>query len=273
MPQLNNKLWGIRRGKLTVIGARPSHGKSTFVLQAAKDLALEGHNVLFLNFEMSNAETAERLLCNMYRINNRDLLMGKFNEHRHQFNNFQDDVQSMQLVFSDCVGSSWKEIDTLLNNMTVKPDVVIIDYIQAIKGVGVMDLGQIDEYIKKFREMAVTYNYAAVLVSQINRSAAQGKDHTPHVHQLKGTGFLEEHADVVILLYWPYKTNPSGEEPKKYWLDIAKNRGGITGSVRLDYIPEYCLFTDPSKPKDPEDVSKESQDAADFFNGNVVEEG
>ena len=276
MPQLNSKLWGIRRGKLTIIGARTSHGKSSFVMQVAKDLALQNFKVLFLSLEMSNSDMAERLFCNMCEVDNTSLQQGRFADHRGQYLEWCKKVTKLNLVFSDCLGRTWHEIDSLISSMPVKPDVVILDYIQAIKGLGTMERGVMDEYIKKFREMAVIHNYAGIICSQINRGSEHGKDNRPQLHQLKNTGFLEEHADVVILLHWPYKSDPdANKDEKKFVLELAKNRNGRTGYFFLFYHPEFYKFKDPQSKKDVklEDMDPEVRKAVSLFGGHVVEGG
>ena len=68
--EINHKLFGLKRGRLHLIGARSSHGKSAMSLQIAYDLASQGKKVLFLSLEMTNAEMVERIFCNVYKINN-----------------------------------------------------------------------------------------------------------------------------------------------------------------------------------------------------------
>ena len=274
MPQLNSKLWGIRRGKLTIIGARTSHGKSSFAMQIAKDVALQGFNVLFLSLEMSNNDMAERLFCNMQEVDNEELQKGGFSAHREKYLAWCKEIAGMRLVFSDCLGKTWHEIDSLIVSMPVKPDMVILDYIQAIKGLGTMERGVMDEYIKKFREMAVIHNYAGIICSQVNRGSESGKEHRPQLHQLKNTGFLEEHADVVILLHWPYKSDPdANKDEKKFVLELAKNRNGRTGYFFLFYYPMFYKFKDPQSKKEVklEDMPPEVRKALELFDGEVVE--
>lgn len=274
MPQLNRKIWGLRRGRLTIMAARTSHGKSALSLQVAKDLALSGKRVLYLSHEMTVEEMSERLFCSMEEVDNQVLLEGGFKTVAHKYAAWCGKIQNTNLVLSDQVGKTWKEIDDLLEDMNPRPDVVFLDYIQAIKGAGTMDVGVLDEYIKNFRTMAKRYNYAGVLVSQINRSGQTVKgDKSPEIHQLKGTGFLEEHADVIVLLFWPHLVD-SSKPAAEYWVHVAKNRSGRTGHIRLSYEGKYYLFKDRSvdEPANPEDISKEAQRMAELFDGKVLKD-
>jgi len=243
LPSLNKKMWGIRKGRMTLIGARTSHGKSAMALQISIDLAKQGKKILFLSLEMDNNEMTERIYCNTRQVDNYHLLSGRFEESRQEWDVFLEEIDNWSLVFSDMVGKDWKDIDEYLSNMKIRPDVVILDYIQATRGQQRTQKEQFDDYILHFREMAMRYNFAGILCSQVNRASQDGKTKEPELHQLKGTGVLEENSDVVILLYYPHK-NDKNESIHKYKIFLEKNRNGRTGYMDLFYYPQYYLFTE-----------------------------
>lgn len=242
MPILSKKLWGLQKGRLTVIGARTSQGKSSFVGQVAYDLASQGKEVLFLSLEMSKEEMVERLFCNLMQVDNIDF-RANFNKYEESFGAFTKKIYNIPLGFSDCIGRNWDEIDDMLTEMPIKPQVVILDYINAISGKKRTKKESIDDYILHFREMAVKHSYAGVLCAQINRDSDKSSDKTPKMWQLKETGCLEECADVVMLLYWPGKEEEH-QDSYVYEIHIAKNRMGRTGATKLKWYPQYCKFTD-----------------------------
>ena len=133
----------------------------------------------------------------------------------------------------------------------MKPKVIVLDFIQAIPESSTESKRFIDEYIRAFREMAVTQEFAGVIISQINRSNPDAKNKQPQLHQLKGSGFLEEHADLVLLLDWKHKSVGTGDK-EEFVVNVAKNRNGRTGYVKLRYTPQYYRFEDWK-----EDVKKE----------------
>jgi len=240
LPSLNNLTWGIRKRKLTVIGARTSQGKSSFAVQLCYDLALQDKKVVFFSLEMENLECAERLLAHALEINNLYLMKG---------------------IISDCIGHGWKEIYDLIEiwhqNKTV-PDMVILDYIQNVKGQG-NDKQVFDEYIQKFREMAIHYNFAAVICSQINRTSQETDDKSPQLHQLKGTGKLEEMADVVLLLHWPFFYTRDESKKNHFEIYIAKNKLGQTGRLNFIYEPEFFKYKEYQQ-QEPTIKSRSSYD-------------
>ncbi len=214
LPKLNDKIFGLPKRKLTIIAARPSHGKTSFMSQIAKDLAMAGKKTLILSYEESKEQLMERLFCNMAKVPNRDIQRGLFYKYEDMFEDWAKHMKKIPLALTDCGDKDCRALALVLDTMPVdlRPDVIFVDYIQAIKGLGSLQQGNersmLDEYIKHFRKMAAHYNFAGVLMSQINRSTelVRSKDQGPKIHQLKGTGFLEEHAYLVLLIHWLYKT-------------------------------------------------------------------
>jgi len=241
LPDLNKKIWGIHKGKLTVIGGRTSNGKSAFAMQIAYDLACQDKGVLYLSLEMDTLNLLERVFCLHSNVDNMDLLHGRFDQVK--YDQFMEEAKKIKLVVDDSIGKTWHEIEKHIAGMSVKPDVIIIDYIQTIKKSGMQERAVIDEYLRNLREMAIRDNFAAIIVSQINRSSQEEGDKKPQLHNLKGTGFLEEHADVVMLVHWDSRSGTS-KDPNKFTLFVAKNKDGRTGYVGLKFYPQYYLFKD-----------------------------
>ena len=102
----------------------------------------------------------------------------------------------------------------------------------------------IDEHISKMRESSIRHDFALIVCSQVNRIAQTDKeDREPQLHHLKATGFLEEAADQVLLLHWPWHYDDS-KNKNELIVNVAKNRDGMTGRLRMHYIPEYCMIRD-----------------------------
>ena len=240
MPDLNKKIWGLPKGKMTVIGARTSMGKTSFVLQMAIDVLTQGKSIHYFSFEMTKEQIVERMFCNLYKVDNYALLSGKFTEYLSLWDDFKEHLSNLRIVMSNEFGQSWKDIERFLSVLTVKPDVIIVDYIQAVAKAAVEGKGFIDEYIRKFREICITHNIAGVIVSQLNRSTVEDGKSVPNLHNLKGSGFLEELADLVVLLEWTGKK----QQKTDFIVNVAKNRNGRTGFIKVKYEPEFYKFSD-----------------------------
>lgn len=249
LSDLNHMIWGLPKGKLTVIAARTSVGKSAFALQLAYDLALKGKRVLFLSLEMTVEDMLERLFCYEYRINNRHLVRGQFGAYEGKFDRFAQDVDRLNLAITDCIGFHWSEVEQILNDLTVKPDAIFIDHINAIKTDGQNAKRAIDDYLINILRLTKHNAISMNICCQINRDNQKDDDKTPQLHELKGTGNLEEMADRVVMLHWPKRYERQGESiPKnKYIVIVGKNRGGPTGYINVHFEPEYGAFSNERK--------------------------
>lgn len=272
MPSLNDKIWGFQRGKVYILAARPSIGKSAFSLQTGYDLALQGLNVLVLSLEMTVEDMIERLFCHACQVNNNEVLRGGFSKHAESFEQFYNKLESMRLVLSDCIGKETEEIESMISKMTVKPDVIIVDHLNAIKSSGFNTKMDIDAYVDYLRTMTKKNNLVTILCCQINRIGQDDKDKTPKLHDLKGSGNLEEAADVVLLLHWPFKYKTARDTKIKrsdFMVIVAKNRNGPTGFVNMSVNPETYTYKDayvaeaeapvaaPIKLKEPPPINQE----------------
>ena len=261
LPNLSKKIWGIQRKRLYVIGARTGIGKSAFAIQCAYDVAKQGKKVLFLSLESTVSEIIERIFCNRYSIDNFSLTCGHFEDYHSQWEEFTKELTSLKFLISDSIGSTMPEIQSILQRMTEKPDLLVIDYIQMIKGITKQKNEDIAEFVKELRLMAVRNNMAIWLVSQVNR---EGDGEMPTLAQLKGSGVLEEHPDVVFLLH---ATTEETGSIKNYYFYVAKNRNGLTGKVKMQYFGKHYQFKDAPVVVVP---SPQESKIAKVFSGSVL---
>jgi replicative DNA helicase len=250
LPTLSRKIHGLPPSKMTVVGARTSMGKTAFTMQLMMDLVTLGFPTIYLGFEMKPEEMMERMFCNRYRINNLDLMRGKIQNYEKEYEDFRNWSKNIKLVFTDDFAKDWNELNAFLMDLPIKPKVVVLDFIQAIAHGADHDKKFIDDYIRNFRMMAIRNDFAGVIVSQINRTAPDAKNKEPQLHQLKGSGFLEEHADMVFLLDWRDKTK------QDFVINVAKNRSGPTGFIKANYIKEQYRSEEPPQVPTPTQVVK-----------------
>jgi replicative DNA helicase len=240
LPTLSDKIWGLRRKKMLVVGARTSQGKSSFALSLAYHSAKQGFRTYFFSLEMGAEELIERLFCQLCMIPNFELLL-RPQEYEKQAEEFKEFLKNLPLVITYKIGSSIQELYNVIEDLPA-PGVVILDYIQAIKHFEADRLSVINDYILKFRELAVKKDFAGVMVSQINRGAMETEDKRPQLWLLKSSGTLEEHADTVLLLHWNYFYSGEIKEREAFEVIIAKNRNGMTGTIRAKFEPQYYLI-------------------------------
>lgn len=268
LPELNYKMWGIAPRELMCVAARTSMGKSSLALQIALDVASQKIPVLYLSLEMTVLSMLERMFCNRENVPGVEILRGNFFKYKPQWDNFCQHINNIPLILTEGQGKNWKQIDTLISKITPMPKVIILDYIQCVAGAGFEKREVIDEYIRHLREMAIENNFAAIIVSQINREGAQVEDAEPAIHQLKGSGYIEELCDKIVLCHWPWWNNKKHDK-NMYRFILAKNRTGMTGTINLRYIPEYFKFEDAIEVTTP--VDPRTQEVKEIFNGTVLE--
>lgn len=247
IPSLNEKIWGIKRREMTIVGARTSQGKSLFMNQLAWDLADQGHKVLYLSLEMDVSSLQERLFCNVMRVENYKIQRGAFSQDtsiQKRWEMFCELADKLFLEYSDQIGRNWAQLDELITSLNPKPDIIILDHINEISTGNVRDRRQaVDDYLIKFREMCIHNNFAGIIGAQIDRSGQYDTSREPRMSQLKESGKLEEGADLVLLLYWEHKDNET-KDKNSYQIFVEKNRGGWTGKIKLKIEPEYYNLSD-----------------------------
>lgn len=242
LPLLNTKLWGLNRGRVVIVAGRTAMGKTALMTQFAQDISNNQDRTIYLSLEMPCKELIARNFCRKFKINNQEIEHGNFDKYIEKFDKFNKDSVADKIKYSDVLGANWSDIDTILNKMEkTKPSVVFIDHINHIKTSGINDKAVIDDYLTKLKECAIKHNITFVIGAQINRLGQGEKNPLPELHHLKGTGRLEEIADMCLLLFWPYyydKSKPFDE----YKIIIAKNRYGGTGIHDCKFLPQYSLF-------------------------------
>jgi len=105
----------------------------------------------------------------------------------------------------------------------------------------------IDDYIKKLRNYAIQKNFCAIVGCQISRAThEQHKLRYPELWELKGSGEIEEAADLAFLLHWEYFYTREEESKNKYIIKVAKNRNGRTGIFECAFFPQYYKIGEAS---------------------------
>lgn len=232
-------LWGIHRGELLIIGARPSQGKTSLCIQIAHDLATSGFVTYFVSLETSRMGILERLFCQKCSISNEQMRMGIISDGvKEKMEQFKTWLHDVPLLITDRIGYKFSDITNILTHVKPRPDVLILDYIQMIGTYGMSKLDAITEYIRQLKELATEHNIALIVASQINRGNTERTNQRPLMSDLKGAGALEETADAALGLYWNMK-NEDCKDPHLFEIAVMKQRDGATGIVKVDFFPQF----------------------------------
>jgi len=224
-----------------VIGARPSEGKTSFALQLARDFADQNIPTMFLSLEMDEESLLERMYCNMMEEHNYKLRKGGYVNQKMDI--FTKYLRTVKLIITCGVGKNWNEVLEAVNEVLPRPKVIILDYIQVVRMCRKDNRESIDEYLTEVKRIAIEQDLCFIVCSQINRGAAHAVGNMPSLAMLKGSGALEEAADKVLLLHWPYRYDKEADKGA-YKVIVAKNRNGATGEHDIRFEPEYYLFSE-----------------------------
>lgn len=273
--QLDLKLGCVRPGELIVVAARPSMGKTAFMLNVVERTCIKhGSKVLFISLEMSGMELMDRLLCSMARV---DLNKARSGLHSQadamKFVAAGDEIYAAHLFVDDNSTLKVSQIATKARRCKRRHglDLVVIDYLQLIAA---DDLRapreqQVALISKQLKAMAKQIGVPVVVVAQLNRQAEQGSEHRPKLSHLRESGSIEQDADVVMFVHREeyYMTNDQREKTKKEGdpnkvigraeIIIAKQRNGPVGDVKFAWLSQFARF---------EELAAERHSEFDEFN-------
>lgn len=243
---------GLHRSDLVIIAARPAMGKTAFVLNIAQNAAVKsGATVLIFSLEMSKAQLGQRLLAMESRVEMQKLKTGNIERNDwDRINMALDSLSKTNLHIDDTPGISLLEMKNKCRRLKAEKglDLVIIDYLQLMKGEGKasdsrqQEISNLSRYLKLLaREM----DCPVLVLSQLSRAAEQRQDHRPILSDLRDSGAIEQDADMVIFLYRDDYYNPDdSEKPGVCEVNIAKHRSGPTETIDLTWVARYTKFSD-----------------------------
>jgi len=251
LTELDARTHGLRRGRVHVIAARPSEGKTSLGLQIGWNLACsEGKTVAYVSLEDDRKQLVERILCNAQRIDNTQLVRGLWTEETdRKAKAMEAAFQKIRFLVLDGFGYNWNEFQQVIEKTQPKPDVLFLDYVNMIEmQKGMNKRETIAEFIRASKAWALKENIAIVILAQINRAGAEDK--RPRLHHLKDCGTLEEVADVCLLNYYPIRYGEKDKNGQPYGpeyleIEIAKIKNyGRPGIVPVKFLGRYYRFED-----------------------------
>lgn len=241
--ELDKTLGGIRRGTLTIIGARPSTGKTTFAINMVRRQLLDNRKTMFFSLEMTAEMILERYCAAVCLID-----IWKFGANKLE----DKELGAVKGVISSVEKSGQFIIDQDTNtveNITAaiyseKPDIVFIDYVQRVRSVKDFksERERVNYITNELKTVAKRTNCSVILLSQIART---GKD-APRMSDLKESGALEEDGDYIMLLHRPYVLDKTDKQhaPEDTFLILDKNKFGRTAALNLYFNAKQQRFSE-----------------------------
>ena len=240
---LDRTLQGIRKGTVFIIGARPSTGKTAFALNIAENQIRTKNVTMFFTLEMTANMIYERIASTCCRIDSNKFLSNKLSPYEQkEITDFMNSVKERKNLY---VIDDINSIEVICNQiLTVKPDLVIIDFMQIITSLKHHEnvRTKIDYISSELKRTAKKTNTCIILLSQLTRNNKEA----PTMSDLKESGGLEQDGDYIALLHRPYVLNKSDSSilPTMAQLLLDKNKFGRTGVIDLYFDGSIQRFTE-----------------------------
>jgi replicative DNA helicase len=227
IPDLDAKTGGMERQTLTVLGARPSMGKTTLAIQIGRSNAASGRKVLVFSLEMSSNQLWAKMACGALGIRWRDVRDSKVSniviqQIKEKVKELAD-VYAERLLFEDGQSDSpsiWYQV------ARERPDLIIIDHLRLVADHEESEVRRLGNITNQIKLIAKKFNCAALLLCQLNRQteARGGEEKRPQLADLRESGHIEENADNVWMIY---RGSYYGEETDETEILIRKFRDDV----------------------------------------------
>ena len=254
---LDRKINGLNRSDLLLIAARPAMGKTSFALNIALNVAKKyGQTVAFFSLEMSREQLAMRLLSGESFVDSQKMATGKLSDEEwsklamasaalSQTDIRVDDNPSITVAE---MNAKCRRLDNL--------GLVLIDYLQLMTGSGYGRQAEnrvnvVSDISRALKIMAKELNVPVICLSQLSRGPESRQDKRRILSDLRESGAIEQDADEVLFLYRDDYYHENSEEKNVAECIVAKNRHGETGTVKLQWLPQYTTFASQTWRQEP----------------------
>ena len=248
---LDVKINGLNKSDLLLVAARPAMGKSAFALNIALNVAKKyNKTVAIFNLEMSREQLVMRLLACESFVDGKKMATGKLTEEEWtKIGMAASSLSQTDIRIDDNPSITVAEMNAKCRRLD-NLGLVIIDYLQLMNGSGYGKGGGenrvtvVGEISRALKIMAKELNVPVICLSQLSRAVESRTDKRPILSDLRESGAIEQDADSVMFLFRDEYYNENTEDKGIAECIVAKNRHGETGTVKLQWIPQYQTFAD-----------------------------
>ena len=237
---IDNATGGFNKGDLMIIAARPSMGKTAFILNMMNRIP-KGYNALLFELEMSEEKLGSRLLASETGINPKKISRGQLDERKMDvILPTMDRMSNKDNLYFDCrAGLTLGEVRAKAKKIKIKYglDVIFIDHIGKIKPDNPRSSrnDQIGQISNDLKNMAKDLEVCVVALSQLNRGVEQRTERQPMMSDLRDSGNIEQDADQIMMLYRDDYYEDERQAESQLEVFITKNRDGEVGKLALHY--------------------------------------
>ncbi|WP_297772422.1 replicative DNA helicase [uncultured Roseovarius sp.] len=284
LADLDSKLGGLHKSDLLILAGRPSMGKTSLATNIAfnvarayrrgtlsdgTDGAVDGGVVGFFSLEMSAEQLAGRVLAEASEISSHKIRQGDMDET--EFRRFVEAAKQLEacpLYIDDTAAIPISQLAARARRLkrTHGLDVLIVDYLQLVRGASDNRVQEIGEISMGLKAIAKELNIPVIALSQLSRQVESREDKRPQLSDLRESGSIEQDADVVMFVfreeYYKEREKPGDHEMDKMaeWQEamsrlhgkaeviIGKQRHGPIGTVELSFEAQFTRFGNLVKP-------------------------
>lgn len=246
---------GLNKSDLIIIAARPGMGKTSFVMNIARNVARTTEkDVAVFSLEMSKEQLATRMLSTEARVSSDSFRNGGINTD--EWGRIADCASYLSLLpiyIDETANVTVTQMKAKLRRLK-NLGLVVIDYLQLMGSTSNSDnrVNVVSEITRQLKIMAKELNVPVILLSQLSRAVEGRNDKRPVLSDLRDSGSIEQDADIVLFLYRDAYYNKQSELQNISECIIAKNRHGELGNVKLTWNGKYTLFSNPENEIPPE---------------------
>ena len=247
---------GLQPSDLILIGARPSMGKTAFLLNIAQHAALRNHvPTAIFSLEMSKEQLGNRMLAVESGIDSQVIRTGALDrpEYWDRISECMPALSNSPLYIDDTPGISITEMRAKCRRLKIEKQLglVVVDYLQLMSASAnsrpESRQQEISEISRSLKGLAKELHVPMLVAAQLSRAVEARKDHRPMLSDLRESGAIEQDADVVAFLYRDEYYNPETLKKNHAEVIIAKQRNGPTGTVELSFLGHLTKFANISK--------------------------
>jgi len=248
---LDRSTMGLNKGDLILIASRPGMGKTSIALNIALHAAkTSGRTVAVFSLEMSREQLAMRLLSSEAFIDGKKLQTGLIKpEEWRRLGDAAASIGASDLLINDDASLTVADMNAQCRRVAGL-GLVVVDYIQLMQSAtgarghqGENRVQIVSEISRMMKIMAKELGVPLICLSQLSRANEARQNKRPLLSDLRESGAIEQDADVVIGLYRDDYYNNASEQPNIAECIILKNRRGETGTIELQWLPEYTNFS------------------------------
>lgn len=254
---------GFYGGDMVIVAARPSMGKTSFVLAIALYVAqkIKDQSVAVFSLEMSGKQLARRLVSMISRVSSHEMKKPHLTKDQlSRLANACDLLYELPIYIDESSDVSGFEILGKCRRLKKERglSLVIVDYLQLMRGNRRTEnrVQEVSDIARSLKAMAKELDVPVIALSQLSRTVEQRDNKRPQLSDLRESGSIEAEADMVMFIYRdqyyrdrenPAEADPNPERNEEAEIIISKHRNGPTGTATLGFQPSYALFNNISR--------------------------